>query len=212
MPHPRLILRLRVKSVVQFGLATALLTTTLVAQEPPQDDSSFDIEPPLLVSPGDLAKASEPPATVETLRKRLQRSRENAAAGLRLVKVGAIARVEGEQRELRVQRLVAELAEAELAVAEEQVATQKKRREAGEISQAELDAATTALARTEATAQNARAEYDKAELDAAALAVRRQRRLYAEGSARKSDVARAEDKLAALQQSRSPSVPPAPSP
>ncbi len=160
--------------------------------------------------PGELANP-EPPATVETLRKRLQRSRENAAAGLRLVKVGAIAKVEGEQRELRVQRLEAELAEAELAVAEEQVATQKKRREAGEISQAELDAATATLAQTEAAAQAARTEYDQAQLDAAALALRRQRRLYAVGSARKSDVARAEEKLATLQQSLNPSALPTPS-
>lgn len=207
---------MRAKSVAEFGLVTAILITTILAQESPQNEKSFEVEPPLLVPPGELvpAKASdapEPPATVETLQKRLQRSKESAAAGLRLVKVGAIAKVEGEQRALRVLRLEAELAEAELAIAQEQIATKKKRREAGEIGQAELDAITVALTQAEATAQGARTKYDQAQLDAAALGLRRQRQLYAVGSARKSDVARAEEKLATLQQSESSTPQPTPS-
>lgn len=207
---------MRAKSVAEFGLVTAILITTILAQESPQNEKSFEVEPPLLVPPGELvpanaADAPGPPATVETLQKRLQRSKESAAAGLRLVKVGAIAKVEGEQRALRVLRLEAELAEAELAIAQEQVATKKKRREAGEIGQAELDASSVALAQAEATAQGARTKYDQAQLDAAALGLRRQRQLYAVGSARKSDVARAEEKLATLQQSESSAAQPTPS-
>jgi hypothetical protein len=75
---------------------------------------------------------------------------------------------------------------------------QKARSEAGQASKADLDAATATLARASATAQTADAKYHKAQLDAAALNLRRQRQLLALGSARKSDVARAEEKLAAF--------------
>lgn len=148
---------------------------------------------------------------METLKKRLESSKENAASAARLVKSGVLAKVEAEQRELRVLRPEAELANAQLAVAQEQVGAQRKRREAVEISQGELDAATVALAQIDATAQSAKAKYEKAQLDAAALGLRRQRQLFAQGSSRKSDVVRAEEKLASLQHSGSSSAQPTPS-
>jgi hypothetical protein len=63
-----------------------------------------------------------------------------------------------------------------------------------------VDAAVAALALATAAAQSAEENYHKAQLDAAALNLRRQRQLLALGSAHRSDVARAEEKLAQLQQ------------
>jgi outer membrane protein TolC len=63
----------------------------------------------------------------------------------------------------------------------------------------EGDLATAALAWASAAAQSAEENYHKAQLDAAAPNLRRQRQLLALGSAHKSDVARAEEKLAKLQ-------------
>jgi cysteine sulfinate desulfinase/cysteine desulfurase-like protein len=94
--------------------------------------------------------------------------------------------------------LEAELANAQLAAAKDQVASQKTRLEAGEISKGDLEASAVSLAQAIAAAQTANANYQKAQLDAAALNLRRQKLLLALGSARKSDVARAEEKLAAL--------------
>ena len=60
-----------------------------------------------------------------------------------------------------------------------------------------MDTATAAFARASAAAQRAEKNYHKA----AALDLRRQRQLLALDSAPKSDVARAQEKLARLQQS-----------
>ena len=116
------------------------------------------------------------------------------------MKIGVLSKVEAEQRALRVVRLESELANAQMIAAQEQVTTQKARFAAGQASQAEVDAAIAALARATAAAQSAEENYHKAQLDAAALNLRRQRQLLALGSAHKSDVARAEEKLAQLQQ------------
>jgi len=84
--------------------------------------------------------------------------------------------------------------------AEQQLTSLKARFLAGQVSQPEVDAATTALTQATAAAQTAEAKYHKAKLDAAELNLRRQRQLFKLGSAHKSDVARAEEKLALLQQ------------
>jgi hypothetical protein len=51
-------------------------------------------------------------------------------------------------------------------------------------------------------AQSAAARRDRAELDAALLNLSRQKKLLALGSGRKSEVSRAEEKVAALQQQK----------
>jgi len=77
--------------------------------------------------------------------------------------------------------------------------------EAGQAAQAQVDAANATLTQATNAAQAADEKYHKARLDAAELDLRRQRKLLALGSARKSDVARAEEKLAKLQQADAPS-------
>jgi hypothetical protein len=194
------------KRVVVFGAVMTLSITSFVAQELPNANDAFEVEPPLLVLPGEAEpgldqsakELRELPADVEKLEKQLESAKKSAASAERLVKIGVLAKAEGEQRALRVVRLEAELANAQVAAAKEQVALQKSRLDAGEISKGDLEASAVSLAQAIAAAQTANAIYQKAQLDAAALNLSRQKLLFALGSARKSDVARAEEKLAAL--------------
>ncbi len=62
------------------------------------------------------------------------------------------------------------------------------------------DSAKSELAKATAAAQAASANRDRAEIDAALLNLRRQRKLLALGSGRKSEVKDAAEKVAALQQ------------
>jgi hypothetical protein len=191
------------KWVVGFAAVLALPICSLPAQEMPKSDDSFEVEPPLLIPPGDVERgannAREASPDAAKLAEQLERAKKSAASAERLVKIGVLAKVEAEQRALSSVRLESELANAQLAAAKEQLAWQKARSEAGQASKADLDAAAATLARGRATALTAEANYHKAQLDAAALNLRRQRQLLALGSAHKSDVARAEEKLAALQ-------------
>ncbi|MGI8956546.1 MAG: hypothetical protein ACR2II_06490 [Chthoniobacterales bacterium] len=215
--HPAsLILRMLCKTVAGLTLFMTLMTAAGVAQELPRSgEDSFEVEPPMLLPPQELTPESGahgPAATVETLQERLASSKESAASAQRLVKKGILAKVEAEQRALRVLRLESQLADAQLAIAQEQVEALKKRLASGESVQSELDAATASLTPTIAAAQTAKATCERARLAAAALNLKRQRQLFAQGSARKTDVARAEEKLAALHQSTGSSAQAAPSP
>ena len=185
-----------------------MFTSAASAQEVPTPDDSFEVEPPFLVSP-ELPESDESapesqtqPLTLEQLKKQLESAKKSAASALRLVKAGVLAKVEAEQRTLRVPRLEAEVANAELAALKEQVAAETKRFQAGEIGEDALRPSLLAVADATAAAEKAQAAYEEAELDLAALNVRRQKQLLAAGCARKSDVARAEEKLAALQRGK----------
>lgn len=195
--------RLFTKWAMTLAAITALPVTALLAQESPRSDESFDVEPPLLVPAGEPERsADESPAAppdAAKLTRQLAQAKESVVSAERLVKVGALAKVDGEQRVLRVIRLEAALADAQMLAAKEQVSLQKARAEAGQAGKAELDATLATLARASAAAQAAAESYRKAQLDAAALNLHRQRQLLALGAARKSDVARAEEKLATLQ-------------
>ncbi len=170
-----------------LGWAVLVLSVTLHAQELPQSDDSLEIEPPLLVPPESSEPTvvnSEPatPPNVEKLESDLARSRKRAAAGERLFRAGIIAKVDAEKRALRVVQLEAELAQARVDEAKKNPGAQDD----------------AALAQLVAAARQADEERQRAEFEAAALNVKRQRMLLALGSGRKSDVARAEEKLASL--------------
>src|SRR5438874_4435470 len=92
--------------------AAALLgfvAITLFAQEPNKDPDSFDIEPPLLIPNREDERLSNPqPGTAPArevdlakLEKELERARRNAASAERLCKIGALSKLEAEQRVLR---------------------------------------------------------------------------------------------------------------
>ena len=193
------------KCVVAY-VAILSLSSLLAQEVPKSDDESFDIEPPLLVKPWEQQGApndsSEGAVTLDSgkLARRLEEAKKSAAATPRLVKSGVLSKVEAEQRALRVVRLESELAKAQMISAQEQLTSLKARFLAGQASQPEVDAATTALTQATAAAQAAETKYHKAQLDAAELNLRRQRQLLKLGSGHKSDVARAEEKLAQLQQ------------
>jgi len=195
------------KCVVAYVAIVSLSLSSLLAQEVPKsDDESFDIEPPLLVKPWEPQSAPDDsgedavPLEPRKLAQRLEGAKKSAAATARLVKSGVLSKVEAEQRALRVVRLESELAKAQMISAQQQLTSLKARFLAGQVSQPEVDAATTAVTQASAAAQEAGAKYHKAQLDAAELNLRRQRQLLKLGSAHKSDVARAEEKLAQLQQ------------
>jgi hypothetical protein len=195
----------RVLTLPVAVVATAM--AALAADKPPPDDSdvSFDVEPPLLIpnrSDEPLpAKAAATPAQdvdLARLEKDFQRAKRNAASVERFCKIGALSKVEAEQRALRAIRLESDLANARLAQAKEEMLQQEKQLAAGEISKEDLAQTQSALALMIETAHAVAAKRERAELEAAEANVHRQEKLLAVGSARKSDVTRAEQKLAEL--------------
>ena len=183
--------------------ATAIMA--LAADQVPQNESeepdSFDIEPPLLkqnLSNEPSSAMPAPDGDVARLEKQLERAKRSAAGAERLYKIGVLAKVEVEQRLLKVVRCESNLANAQLARAKEEVAAQESQVAAGESTKNELEAAKVALAQLTEAAQMAAAKRERAEFEAAEANVRRQQKLLALGSADKSDVNRAQEKLAEL--------------
>jgi hypothetical protein len=188
--------------------AFCLLCATVIAPSLAQDlpeDPSFDVEPPLLVEPNGKSEAASPELTptprpdIAKVEKQLERAKKSAAAGERLYKIGAIAKVETEQRALRVVRLQAELAKAQFADAQKSTGINTGMVQATDAQPVNRPDSRVVVAHAKEAADNAAATLVKAEIDAASINVQRQKKLLALGSAHKSDVARAEEKLAALQ-------------
>jgi len=188
-------------------LVTVIVTamTTLAADQSPgnksEEPDAFDIEPPLLkqnLSDQPLSATPAPDVDAARLEKQLESAKRNAAGAERLCKIGVLAKVEVEQRLLKVVRCESDLANARLASAKEEVAAQESQVAAGESTKDELEAGKAALAQLTEAAQNAAAKRARAELDVAEANLRRQQKLLALGSAEKSDVTRAEQKLAEL--------------
>ena len=184
-------------------LAAAIVT---VAADPSSRNKSdepdaFDIEPPILkqnLSDAPLPSTGTPDAEVARLEKQLERAKRNADGAGRLYKIGVLAKVEVEQRLLRVVRTESDLANARVTQAKEKVAEDESRVAAGETPKDELDAAKAALAQLTEAAQVALAKRERAELEFAEANLRRQQKLLKLGSAEKSDVTHAEEKLAEL--------------
>ena len=184
-------------------LSAIAITGVLAEEELPQADEEaqpyqetepMEIEPPILIQtrgPDGLPDVPAPPEKVELakLEKDLARAQKNAASGDRLYKAGIIAKVEAEERGLKVVRLEAKLAEARL----EDVKSHIEEEKAEEAPIAET------LAEAERAAEKAIEERRRAELEAAVRNLQRQQKLLALGSGRKSDVNRAEKKLTELQ-------------
>jgi len=184
-------------------LATAIITVAAdpSAKNKPDEPDAFDIEPPILkqnLSDEPLTTAGTPDAEIARLEKQLDRAKRTADGAERLYKIGVLARVEVEQRSLRVVRTESDLATARVTQAKEKVAEEESRVASGENAKDELDAAKATLAQLTEAAQVAMAKRERAELEAAEANVRRQQKLLKLGSANESDVTRAEEKLAEL--------------
>jgi len=190
-----------------FTLSIFLTASLLAEEELPQEPTeTLDIEPPLLIQeipsrdPSQTTPGVAPELDPERISMALEKAKKSAAAGERLYRSGVIAKVEAENRVLKVVRLEADLANAQLEVAKQNIASQQSRFDAAEIPQAELETAKSALVAATNESAAATARREKAELEAALLNLRRQKKLLASGSGRKSEVSRAEEKVTALQQ------------
>jgi len=187
--------------VTVIATAMATLAADPLAQNQSQEPDSFDIEPPVLkqnLTDQPLPTAEAPDGDVARLEKQLDRAKKNAAGAERLYKIGVLAKVEVEQRALKVARLESDFANAQLVRAKNDLAAQESQLAAGEGTKDEMEAAKAAVAQLTEAAQIAAQKRERAELDAAEANLRRQQKLLRLGSAQKSDVARAEQKLAEL--------------
>ena len=187
--------------VTVIATAMAMLAADPLAQNQSQEPDSFDIEPPVLkqnLTDRPLPTTEAPDGDVARLEKQLDRAKKNASGAARLYKIGVLAKVEVEQRALKVARLESDFANAQLVRAKNELAAQESQLAAGEGTKDELEAAKAAVAQLTEAVQIAAAKRERAELDAAEANLRRQQKLLRLGSAQKSDVSRAEQKLAEL--------------
>ena len=188
-----------------IALPVTLLTSAMIALAADQPSNSdepgeFDIEPPILKQnlSDELAEAGAPDSDIARCQKKLERAKRNAAGAERLWKIGVLAKVEVEQRALKVIKCETELATARVTQAKEIVTQQESRVASGETTKQELEVAKTVLAQLIEAEQKAVAKRETAELEFAEANLRRQQRLLKLGSAHKSDVTNAEEKLAEL--------------
>jgi multidrug resistance efflux pump len=188
-----------------IALPVMFLTSAVIALAADQSSNSdepgeFDIEPPILKQnlSDELAEAGTPDGDVARCEKKLERAKRNAAGAERLWKIGVLAKVEVEQRALKMVKCETELASARVAQAKETVAQQESRVASGETTKQELEVSKTVLAQLIEAEQKAVAKRETAELEFAEANLRRQQRLLKLGSAHKSDVTNAEEKLAEL--------------
>jgi hypothetical protein len=192
------------KRCLAFPISLWLALAIFNGQQLPKPaGESFEVEPPLLVpEPRDPGQAGDgksvSSAAAAELMQQLEHAKNNAASAERLYKAGVLARVDAEKRALQVVRLQADLAAAQLAEARESLVRPKGQVEIGQTSGKR--STDPRLASYAAAAEKAAADLRRAEIAAAELNVRRQQKLLALGSARKSDVRRAQEKLAALKQ------------
>ena len=170
------------------------------------DPDSFEIEPPLLIPNRDFEKSTESDSSLgsarkvdlDKLEKQFERAKKNLTGLDRLLKIGALSKLEVEQRRLRVIHLEFDLANARLVTAKEQMLEKDKKLGAGEIPRTDVSPTENNLALAIQAAHTATARREQADIDAAEANVQRQQKLFALGSARKSDILRAEQKLADL--------------
>ena len=185
---------------VGFAIAASAYAVSLGQELPTHagEEPPLDIDPPLLIQTRNAdgsfilagpAATPAPPEDIAKLEKDLARAKRSANGADGLYKAGIISKVEAEERQLRVVRLEAKIAEARLQVA---------KREAEEAESASDEKSAT-VADAEDAAARAAAERRRAEIEAAFRNLERQQKLLALGSGHKADVTRAEQKLVELQ-------------
>jgi hypothetical protein len=182
--------------VTLVALAMTVWAADQSAENKSEEPDSFDVEPPILKQ--NLSDEPLPNGDMARLEKQLERAKQNAAGAERLYKIGVLAKMEVEQRLLKVIRCESDLANARVARAKEELAEKESQLATGEITRDELESIKTALAQLTEAAQVATAKRERAELEAAEANLRRQQKLLKLGIGQKSDVTRAEEKLAEL--------------
>ena len=182
--------------VTLLALAMAVWAADQSAENKSEEPDSFDVEPPILKQ--NLSDEPLPNGDLARLEKQLERAKQNAAGAERLCKIGVLAKMEVEQRLLKVIRCESDLANARVARAKEELGEKESQLTTGEITRDELESMKTALAQLTEAAQAATAKRERAELESAEANLRRQQKLLKLGIGQKSDVTRAEEKLAEL--------------
>jgi len=182
--------------VTLFALAMAVWAADQSAENKSEEPESFDVEPPILKQ--NISDEPLPNGDVARLEKQLERAKQNAAGADRLFRIGVLAKMEVEQRLLKVLRCESDLANARVSRAKDELAEKESQLATGEITRDELESMKTALAQLTETAQVAMAKRERAELEAAEANLRRQQKLLKLGIGQKSDVTHAEEKLAEL--------------
>ena len=182
--------------VTLLALAMAVCAADQSTANKTEEPDSFDVEPPILKQ--NLSDEPLPDGDMARLEKQLQRAKQNAAGAERLYKIGVLAKMEVEQRLLKVVRCESDLANARVARAKEELAEKESQLATGEITTDELESIKTALAQLTEAAQVATAKRERTELEAAEANLRRQQKLLKLGIAGKDDVDRAQEKLAEL--------------
>jgi len=193
--------------------AAAVILLVLAAcsfgQSESPDPSSFDIEPPVLIPNRQDEVAAEPkPANsspdldLAKLEKEFERAKRNAANADHFCKIGALSKVELEQRMLRLAHLESDVANARLTLAKEEMLQKPKEPNTGENGKHTSSQTESSLALAIEAAHTAAAKREQADIDAAEANVQRQKKLLSFGRARKSDVVRAEQKLADLRSAK----------
>jgi len=182
--------------VTLLALAVAVWAADQSAATKSEEPDSFDVEPPILKQ--NLSDEPLPDGDLARLEKQLQHAKQNAAGAERLYKIGVLAKMEVEQRLLKVIRCESDLANARVARAKEELEEKESQLATGEITRDELESIKTALAQLTEAAQVATAKRERAELEAAEANLRRQQKLLKLGIAGKDDVDRAQEKLAEL--------------
>src|SRR5438093_7056292 len=182
--------------ITRLALTMAVWAANQSEDNKSEEPESFDVEPPILKQ--NLSDEPLPNSDRARLEKQLERAKQNAAGAERLYKIGVLAKMEVEKRVLKVIRCESDLANARVARAKDELAEKDSQLATGEITRDELESIKTALAQLTEAAQAATTKRERAELEAAEANLRRQQKLLKLGIGQKSDVTRAEEKLADL--------------
>jgi multidrug resistance efflux pump len=163
-----------------------------------------DVEPAILKgNPSPERAVTEAPGdAVARCEKKLEAAKENIKGIERLCKTGVLSKAEMEERLLKAIQCEAELASARLVETKQKIADLQSAAASDENAKNQLASAKVALKQLGEAAEAAAAKRNRAELEAAEANVRRQQALLKRGVAAKSDVDRAEEKLAELKAQR----------
>src|SRR5579864_96215 len=193
-----------------WRFAALLITISSLAvagkNSPDPDPGAFDVEPPLLIRNRDSEKFGVSQSPAETapeldlakLEKQFERAKRNAAVLDKFLRIGALSKLEVEQRRVRLAHLECDLANARLVAAKHEMLQKDSQLTAGKIARTDVSPTENNLAIAIQTAHAATTKREQADIDAAQANLQRQQKLFALGSARKSDILRAEQKLADL--------------
>src|SRR5438093_13264602 len=182
--------------ITRLALTMAVWAANQSEDNKSEEPESFDVEPPILKQ--NLSDEPLPNGDLARLEKQLERAKQNGAGAERLYKIGVLAKMEVEQRLLKVIRCESDLANARVARDKDELDEKESHLATGEITRDERESIKTALAQLTEAAEAATTKRERAKLEAAEANLRRQQKFLKLGIGQKSDVTRAEEKLADL--------------